>query len=194
MRSTFPWTNVVYLNLTTDGTYAAADLANIISSVASSYNTNVVPQLVGSVTVEDFHAVWITGPGTALEYDLSTSYVGSKSGTDVADNSSCAVVNWAINQYYRGGHPRTYHTSLTTTSVVNGSQLTAAFQSALATAYDNWMTAVNALTHGDITSCTLGTVSYARGNVWRVPPVFYAYKSASVRTFMGTQRRRIGGR
>lgn len=193
-RSGFPWTNVFYLDLSSGGTYASADLQSIVNSVMASYNTNIVPQFASTVVVQDAHAVWITGSGTALEYDDSVNFTGSLSGTDVADNSLACVINWSINQYYRGGHPRTYHTSNVTTGMVSGSEITSAHQSALATAYNAWMNAVNALTHGAITTTTLGTVSFARGNNWRTPPVFYAYRGASVRLFIGTQRRRIGGR
>jgi hypothetical protein len=56
------------------------------------------------------------------------------------------------------------------------------------------MNDVNALTATHVSAVALGTVSFARHNAWRVPPVFYAYKSAGVRNFIGTQRRRVGGR
>lgn len=185
---------VFYLKLTDDGTQLSADLGTIIDGVLADFNTNLVPQLVTTITVTDAKAVWITGTGTAFEYQKSVNYVGTKSGTDVADNSLAVVVNWAINQYYRGGHPRSYVPGATTTSIQNGSQVTGAFQSALAAAASAWMTAVNARTAGHITAVKLGTVSFARGNAWRVPPVFYEYKGAGVRNFIGTQRRRIGGR
>lgn len=193
-RSTYPWTNVFYLELTDDGTQTSADLKTVIDAVMSSYNTNIIPQFPSTVQVSGAQAVWITGVGTALEYASSPSYTGTLSGTDVADNSLACVINWSINQYYRGGHPRTYHTGNTTTGVVNGSQVTAAHQSALAAAYTAWMNAVNALTATHISTVQLGTVSFARGNSWRSPPVFYKYQAAGVRQFLGTQRRRIGGR
>jgi hypothetical protein len=192
-RSTLPWTNVFYFNMPTDGTYTSADLKSVIDAAAASYNTNITPILCTTVSVTDWKAVWITGVGTALEYDKATAYAGTTS-TDLNDQASCVVVNWAINQYYRGGHPRTYHPSVTTAAVTNGSVVSGTFQTNVATGYTAWMTAVNALTATHVTSVKLGTVSYARGNAWRVPPVFYAYNSVGTRNLLGTQRRRIGGR
>lgn len=188
-----PWANIFYLNMPTDGTYASADLKSVIDAVMTSWATNVKPQHSTSVTTQNAQAVWITGAGTALEYTATVSQVGTN-GTAVQDNSASAVVNWAINQYYRGGHPRTYVPAPPAGNISNGNVLTGAFQTALATAFNSWMTAVNALTATHVTSTTLGTVSFARGNVWRSPPVFYKYQNASVRNYLGTQRRRIGGR
>jgi hypothetical protein len=192
-RNSLPWTNVFYLKLVDDGTQTSADLKSVIDAVLAAWNTNVRPQHTTNVVTTDGKAVWITGVGTALEYEASVGYTGAAS-TDVNDNAACQVVNWAINQYYRGGHPRTYHPSIVSTHIINGSQVDAATQSNTAAAYTAWKNAVNALTATHISSVALGTVSFARGNVWRTPPVFYAYQSCGVRNFLGTQRRRIGGR
>ncbi len=192
-RNTLPWTNVFYLNLIDDGTQTAADLKTVIDAVMASWNTNVVPRHCTTVTTTSAKATWITSVGNAFEYQSSPSYTGPLT-TDVNDNSACIVVNWSINQYYRGGHPRTYHPSIQTAQITNGSTVSSGVASSTATSYQAWLTAVNALTATHITSVTLGTVSFARGNAWRSPPVFYGYKAVGVRNYLGTQRRRIGGR
>ncbi len=188
-----PWTNVFYLNLTDDGTQTSADLKTVIDALMTSYNTNIVPRHCTTISVTDVKATWITGTSTALEYENSVNYTGALT-TDVNDASACIVVNWAINQYYRGGHPRTYHASIQTAQITNGSQVSSGVQTSTASAYNAWLTAVNALTATHISAVALGTVSFARGGNWRSPPVFYGYKGVSVRNFLGTQRRRIGGR
>jgi uncharacterized membrane protein YphA (DoxX/SURF4 family) len=189
----YPWTNVVYLKFTDDGTQTAADLKTIIDAVMASWNTNIRPDHCTSVITTDAKAVWVTSVGNALEYESSVSYTGGQS-SPVPDNACCAVINWAINRYYRGGHPRTYHPSLPTGQVTSGALIAAGFQSTLAAAYTAFMNAVNALTATHVSIVALGTVSYAVGNAWRSTPVFYPYKSVGVRNTMGTQRRRLGGR
>lgn len=187
---TLPWTNVFYLNLTDDGTQTAADLKTVTDGAINAFFTRMTAQLSSSVVQTDGRATWITGTGTALEYVGSYSHTFTGS-TAVVDCAASVVLNWAINQYYRGGHPRMYLPGVLTANVVNGSTLTAAYQSAIATAANNWLSDVNALTGVHVSACALGTVSYQRSNTWRVPPVFYGYKSAGVRNIMGTQRRRL---
>jgi len=188
-----PWTNVFYLNLLDDGTQTSADLKSVSDATVAAFFARFKPQVPTNWTLTDCKATWITGTGTALEYQ--GSYADAGTGTGTAEPANCCyVINWSINQYYRGGHPRTYLTGVLNSNFTNPNQITTAGQAALATAAVNFMNDVNALTATHITSVALGTVSFARGNAWRVPPVFYAYKGASCRQFLGTQRRRIGGR
>jgi len=193
VNGTLPFTLVYYLKLTDDGSQTSADLKSVIDATVTAFHTRLTSELSSSVTVEDAKAVWITAAGEALEYEASYSLAFTAS-TEVPNAATCAVVNWAINQYYRGGHPRTYLPGVPTANIVGNNTLGPTYQSSLAAAATAWMNDVNALTATHITAVALGTVSYARGNAWRATPVFFAYKSAGVRTILGTQRRRLGGR
>ena len=188
-----PWTNVFYLRLTDDGVKTQADLGSVVDAIMTAWAAGPKGQHATDIVTTDAKAVWITDVDQAYEYVKSVSQAGTN-GTGVQDNSACAVVNWAINRYYRGGHPRTYHPGVPAGNISSGATLTAAFQTALAAAYSSWMNTVNGLTATHITKVELGTVSFANGNVWRNPPVFFPYKSVGVRNYLGTQRRRIGGR
>jgi len=181
------------MKFTDDGTQTSADLKSIIDAATTAWGTRIKASLSTGLTLTDAKATWITGTGTALEYDSSVSIAGTASGS-VCPAQVAAVVNWSINQYYRGGHPRSYVQGILLANTTNDNVLTSAFQSSLATAYTNWMNDINALTATHVSVVALGTVSFQRGNAWRVPPVFYAYKSVGVRNFLGTQRRRVGGR
>lgn len=192
-QATQAWTNVVYLKLTDDGTETSADLKTVVDIVNAAYATRFKPFMAATLTITDVKATWILAGGGALEYENSVSIAGTAAGALVADNC-CYVINWAINQYYRGGHPRTYLPGLVVGNATGGNQITTAAQAALATAAANWITDCNAATGVHVSATALGTVSFARGNAWRTPPVFYGYKAASVRNIIGTQRRRLGGR
>lgn len=191
--NTSPWTNVFYLHETDDGTQTSADLKTVVDGAVNAFHTRMTAQLSSIVTQNAVQATWITSPGNAIEYVGSYSNVFTGGGA-VPNAASCIVLNWAINQYYRGGHPRMYLPGPITGNVSNYTTLTSAYQSAIATAAGNWLTDCNALTGTHISAIALGTVSFARGNSWRSPPVFYGYKSANARAIMGTQRRRLGGR
>lgn len=182
------WVNVFWLNLTST-THVAADLKSIVDSMVTSYNGNFMANL-SSVSVQTgAKATWLYASGQALEYQGSYSNAGLASATAEPD-AVCAVLNWSIADYYRGGHPRTYFLGIPSANVTNGRLLGSGFQSALATAGTNFITAVNALTHGGISAVQLGTVRFASGNAWLSPPVFRAYNSCSTRPVLGTQRRR----
>lgn len=183
-------TNVFWLNLTSGGSPNVPDLTSLITSILASYKTNVLTQQSSSFKLANFVATWIPTVGAAYETAVTDATAGSlTTGSD--NNATSAVINWGINRYYRGGHPRTYLPGVADSDIANGRTLSSARQAAIAAGAQAWLTAVNALTHGDITACKLGTVSFQNGDVWRSPPVFEAYQSVKMRAFLGNQRRRI---
>lgn len=192
-QNTLPFTCILWLKVTTDGTKTSADLKTVVDAFVAAWFLRFKAQQSSAVTYTGVNAVWLTGVGTELTYINSFSDVCTGS-TGVANTSSCIVVDWAINAYYRGGHPRTYLPGVILSSVVNASSLAAGYVSAIAAAAVLVISDTNALTATHILTTGLGTVSFASGNAWRVPPLFRPYTSASVRAVMGTQRRRLGGR
>jgi hypothetical protein len=190
---TLPFTNVFWLNLVSS-TPVVADLNSIIDSVLASYNTRfgalMSVDVGGTITAV---ASWTTAPGIGIETVRTHALVPTGTAT-VPDAAACHVVNWTIASRYRGGHPRTYFPGVQSGHVTNGHLLDSAVLANWATAAAGYLADLNALTHGAITSTTLGTVSFASHNAWRVPPIFDAYLGAGVRSILGTQRRRLGGR
>lgn len=193
VNGTLPFVNVFYLKITDNGTQTSADLKSVVDAMVASYHTRFAANVGSSVTLESSSAAWILTGGAVIEYSGSYS-LAMTGGTEAAAGASCYVLNWSINQYYRGGHPRTYMPGVITADVTNLSTISSAKQSALAGSGNSFISDVNALTATNITAVALGTVSFARANAWRVPPVFYPYKACSTRQIMGTQRRRLGGR
>jgi hypothetical protein len=183
-----PFVNVFWLSLTAS-THVIADLKNIIDTMVSSDWTAVFDLMSSDWTITAAKASWLYASGNSLEYTGSYSAPGHASATAETD-AVCAVINWSISDYYRGGHPRTYIPGVPTADVVNGRSLTSGFQTSLAAAANTFITDCNALTHGGISAVALGTVRFASGNAWLSPPVFRAYNGASVRAVLGTQRRR----
>jgi hypothetical protein len=182
------WVNVFWLNLTAT-THVVADLKSIIDTLVGYYNTDLQPSMSS-----DFHqlgakATWLYASGNAIEYAGSYNNVGGD-GNSVSSDAMCSVIDWTINDYYRGGHPRTYFPGLAATHVNLGRTLVGTYASTLAAGANAFISHVNAETHGGISAVALGTVRFASGNAWLSPPVFRAYQSASVRSIVGTQRRR----
>jgi hypothetical protein len=190
---TLPFTNVFWLSLVSS-TPAVADLNSIIDTMLASYNTRF-----GALMSTDVGATisavasWTTAPGLGIE-TIRTHALAPTGTATVPDAAACHVVNWTIAARYRGGHPRTYFPGVQSAHVTSGHLLDAAVLANWATASAGFLADVNAATHGSITTSTLGTVSFALHNAWRVPPVFEPYLGSGVRSILGTQRRRLGGR
>jgi hypothetical protein len=184
---------VFWLKLTTSGALQA-DLDSVNASVATAANSSgLIPALGTQWVMTGSDATWIYSAGNSLESHYTNDF-GGTGGTCIDNAATCAVVDWLIGRYYRGGHPRTYFGGIATASVTSGSVLGNPQSANIAAGAAAWLTAVNALTHGSISAVALGTVSFAQANAWRSPPVFEAYTGSKVRTHLGTQKRRIGGR
>lgn len=191
LSQTHPWAAIQWLNITA-GSPAQADLQSIVGSISSSWNTNFGPQVTAQTSLSSVEAVWTPTAGTEILATDSTVHTGTLSATVVADASACFVLNWRLNAYYRGGHPRTFLPGVYTAAVTNGSDVVSGYASSLQTSAAAFLTAVNALTHGSISAVQLGTVSFQSGNAWRTPPIFRAFTGVGVGSKIGTQRRRIG--
>lgn len=182
------WVNVFWLNLTAT-THVTADLVNVVDTMVGAYHTNLMPQMSSAYQVVSAKASWLYAGGNSLEYLGSYSYVGS-GGASYLTDAACAVIDWSITDYYRGGHPRTYMPGVPSGSVNTGRTLGGTYRTNLTSGANAYIAAVNAITHGGISAVALGTVRFASGNAWLSPPVFRAYQSSSVRSVLGNQRRR----
>jgi hypothetical protein len=180
--------NVFWLNITAT-THVAADLKSIVDSMVAAYATDMLAISSGNLVQNAAKASWLYASNQVLEYTGGYSNTGALTGT-IGSDAMCAVVNWSITDYYRGGHPRTYVPGIRENDIVNGRTLASGSRTTLATGATNFLSAVNALTHGGISAVALGTVRFASGNAWLSPPQFKAYQAASVRSVFGTQRRR----
>lgn len=185
-----PWTCVLWLSLTA-ASRSVTDLAAIITSLEASWNTRFTPRFPATVLKTLVAAVWKTPGGGELVTTNGTSRTGSNGGGTINNVAVAVVLDWHIDQYYRGGKPRTYMPSVITTDATDGVHLTSAAQTSWATAAEGFRSDVNALSSGGITAVKLGTVSFQRAHEWRVPPVFYPYNSVTIRPTMGIQRRRL---
>jgi len=186
-----PWTCVLWAQLTNVGARQQADLDSIVQTIANAWGTNLAVQAGTQYAGNTLTAEWITGAGSQLNSVMTHADVPS-AAVSSPDVATCVVIDWITGQRYRGGHPRTYFPSIATTSIQNGSQVTAAQRTATVAAALAFRTAVNAATHGNISTVTLGTVRFQSAGAWLSPPTFVAYNGAKVRTILGTQRRRLG--
>lgn len=189
-QTTLPWTNVFYLDLS-GASIVSADLNTLAGDIASEWNSSIAANVSVDTDLTEVAIVYVPSVGNELTGIWTGTHVGTASGSTIDNAATCAVVNFHINAYYRGGHPRLYMAGLTTGQVSGTNVLTPTVQGNIATSWSAFLTAVNAMTTTNITAVQMGTCSFQTGNAWRVPPIFRPYKSVTVRSLIGTQRRRI---
>jgi hypothetical protein len=182
--------NVFYLSLT-GSSIASSDLNTFASDVAGFWNTRFAPQLNQVVALNKVDIVYVPSVGNELTGLWTGSHTGQVSSAEVENSGTSYLINWAINAYYRGGHPRWYLPGVSSVAVSNGSAVSGTYISNLTTAATNFMNDVNGQTTTNISAAVIGTMSFATGNSWRGTPLFRAFKAASCSGVIGMQRRRI---
>lgn len=190
--STVNWANVFWAELTMSGTPSVADLDSWLTAAAAAYATNFDSYCTSNALQSIAQAQLFLPSSGLVTSTIALSGAGSGSTSTADLDSSCAVVSWSINAYWRGGKPRTYLPALVGSLIVSERRLTSTAITNLTASAGAFLTAANALSSGAITDTTLGTVSFRSNNADRVPPVFFPYTGAKVHPKVGTQRRRLG--
>lgn len=189
---THRWVNVFYLQLSGSG-ITVNDLQTIANGIEAAWVADPAHALTGDVTLSSVTVDYVPSVGNSLQFVGSYSAAGSGGGTTVQDASACHVVDYVISASYRGGHPRSYVPGVDVSTVSAGSNVSSAQQSVVATRYNAFRNAVNALTSTNVTATVMGTVSFQTAGAWRTPPIFRAYTSVKYGNGgkLGSARRRI---
>jgi len=158
--------------------------------VAAAFRTRFGPSLstVWSSTTQ--RAVWFTSSTDEIGVDGSDTGSGSLTGTQCPANVAY-LINWSISGTYRGGHPRTYLCGVAVSTESSSITMTSTERTNLTSAANNFLSDVNALTHGAIATVKLGTVAFFHANSALAPPVFKPYLSGACSPKFATQRRRV---
>ena len=101
-----PWASILWLQFTA-GARSATDLAAILTSISTSYLTNFVPLVTSQCVMNSLQAVWKTPGSGEIVATNATVRTGTNAGSMLLNIATAVVLNWHIDQYYRGGKPRT---------------------------------------------------------------------------------------
>ena len=189
------WVNVHHLQYV--GTApGVADLQAVGTAIGNAWNTNIAPMCHANVVMKAVVLTDLTNRSAAQGSVSGLNHAGTRAGVDVSNNVA-AVVSWAINHRYRGGHARTYFPAGATADYTNGRIWTGAFTLALNTAATAYRTAINAITVSG-TTYKMVMVQFYRTNPttklieYVIPPVPYTIQGNQVHGRVDTQRRRLG--
>ncbi len=182
--------NIAYATIGGTG-IGSADLNTAAGTINTAWGTRYIALLGDVCSLTGVKLTHIPSVGNEVLGVSSVTKTGSRVGGYVDNASSCYLINWNVNKYYRGGHPRWYMPGVITTDITNGSSVGGTQRTSLVSASNGFLNDCNAITTSNITSFVLGTLSWVHLKAWRVPPVHFPYVSASVSPFLATQRRRI---
>lgn len=185
-----PWRNIGYLSLGGSG-IGTADLNTLAGTINTAWGTRFVSLLSDQCLLTQVQIVYIPSVGAEIVGNSTVTKTGTRIGGFVADASACYLLNWNVNKYYRGGHPRWYLPGVETADITNGSVVAGSQRTNLATAANGFLNDCNAATTTNITSTVLGTLSFQHANAWRTPPIFWPFSTAVAAGLLATQRRRI---
>lgn len=187
---THPWRNIGYLAISGTG-IATSDLNTLAGTINTAWGTRNIANISDQCSLTSVKIVYIPSVGQEILGVSAVAKTGTRVGGFVDNASSSYLVNWNVNRYYRGGHPRWYIASALTADITNGSDLSSSMRTAFNTAFNGFLNDVNAATTTNITSVQLGTLSFQHAGAWRNPPVFWPFVSAVTAAKIATQRRRI---
>jgi hypothetical protein len=177
--------------LQTAGTPAPGDLDDLAQGAHEAFASTVLDLMGTDFSIEE---TTVTYYRTVDE--LVGSYVhhdaGGQTGTTIPA-SAAMVLSWTIASHYRGGKPRTYLPGLKASAMSNDSLWDSGASSDVHDAAVDWLTAVNALGPGGISSVIMGVLHFFSAGLALVPPTFSGYSGVVARRKIGSQRRRIAG-
>jgi hypothetical protein len=186
-----PWVNVFWAGSAVSGTPTRAQMDTLATSLLGTYQSEFRPManvdvLVSSCTVNYYDTGGAVIPGFA-----SNPLAGTRAG-GALPASTAGVVNWHTNfDHYRGGHARTYIPGPVTSDMATTSAFSTLYTAALATHASAWRTAINAYAGAPFTSLTFSMLSRIRGKQPLAVPVLRSIIGQTVRSIIGTQRRRL---
>jgi len=188
VNQTTPWNNQFHMQYTGVGP-TVANLSSLATTIAAAWNTNLAQLMNTAVTLTQIRMADLTNPAAA-QGEFTFSNPGTRVGTALPAQVSM-VASKKVNFRWRGGHPRLYLPAMVTADITSGRLWATASASGATSAMNNFLAAVNGLTHGSTTYKMVAVRYFANLAILATPLVL------SVNTFVihgrvDTQRRRLG--
>lgn len=189
----------------TGGPPTNANLVTLASQADVKFNASLA-----SLMATGIQLVTIIADDLSVASGATGTWTGSSAGTrtgTIPTDSTAALVELGIARRYRGGKPKVFTPFGVAADLSNPNAWSSAFQSALVTGWNSYITGLAAITGIGITLTTQQNVSYFKGSqanpnpskwakknvpLLRGTPVLDPIVSVGVRLTPGVQRRRRG--
>ena len=191
LRLRFKWSgdrdymyNVLWLAASVAGPYDSTDLDAASAAIGASLFTHLLPNLSANVTLDQVEVADFTS-ATGQESIYVSGNSGAQGGTSPAQ--ICALWQWAVNERFRGGHPRTYIPGVPVSAMSDDRTIETSELNLLNTAQNDLQAVIETLAFG------AGPVSLACLRKRRVAGDAYLLNMAPAGTSptLATQRRRV---
>lgn len=183
------WLNIFHVEYNGTSVLSAIEAQDLANDMNNIWNTDIAPLISNQAALFHTQAVDLATGAFADASDF-TVHAGTRTGT-AAPLSACSMVSWLDNApRYRGGHPKSFLSSLVDTDFANSQVLSTTRQSDMNTHMTSFLNDVNALTSGGKT-WKLVTVAYKRAHVVLTPPQVFDIVGLRVSGNIRTQRRRV---
>lgn len=173
------------------GAPTLSDLDDAAAAIGDAWVTHLHTLTSPQWTLANVWLIYSDG-STELKGTATVGDAGTLGSTVTTPRSACLVSGYQIEDYYRGGKPRTYWPG--PGRYESGS--TTHWQAALCGDYETGLQAlideVDAYSGGGVATLTLGCIRRRALGSPLTPPQFFAYTGSHVDTRIGTQRNRLG--
>lgn len=184
------WANVFHVKCTLGANPSIANWHSCIGDFANAYINELFAVVSNECTVNEASGTLMTGAETELRDVSGFSYTGGNA-FPAESGQVCYLINWNTYAAWRGGKPRTYLPGAPEASVGRDGGIAGATLASLNGHITAFISAVEGISHGDITIDEFGFLSYVHNKEWREPPMFWKIPAGSCNGFAATQRRRI---
>lgn len=139
----------------------AADLTTLSGTISAAWNTNMVPQVNAGLVLT---GITLTDLASNVGAQVVTSQnrVGTLAGNALPDGTAM-VIKFKINRRYRGGHPRFYLAGRVSADLLQLNSWLPASATAVATAWQSFITACITTPPTNIGTMAHVNVSYFAG-------------------------------
>jgi hypothetical protein len=120
------------------GSVSATDLATLLNTIGIAWSAQMAPLTGPWLVLESIEGTDL-GTKTGAQAVEDVSIAGTNTSTNKLSSGAAAVISKLESDQYRGGHSRNYIPGIPDASLQNSNTWTAAFQSALAAAWSNFI-------------------------------------------------------
>lgn len=169
--------------------YSVSDLNYLASHLSSLWSTNMASSVSNTFQLQRIDTVDL-GEANGLKGVWQGSISGTATATTIPSN--CTVnIRPILTQRYRGGHPVIHHPPPNSGQLSNQRNWSSSYCSSVASAWQALVTAVEALSSGNITGTLHVVPLHWRPGAPAANVVVATPQSYVVPTLLGTMRRRL---
>ena len=176
--------------LLTTGVPGTGDLSTLATDLYGAFQTTFLGPLSSSCSLTECTVHYFSS-GEEITASSSAVHSGGDESEIIGVNTA-SVISWTISTRYRGGKPRNYLCGMSQAALGGSRKWTDGYVAAQTANAGTFLTTVNGLAPGSITTVTLGCIHFFRGGVALSPPTFDPFIAGKAQQRICSQRRRSG--